>query len=259
MGKKDTMVSTDVAVDSKFAPLLASLSPEEVQEFAALSDEIKESRLAIFTDMVAASSVEMGDMVELGNAKKNIEIYSAGGPMLRPGTTLRARLHGTVFIKSTEFKENWTELKDDNGVTFFQNHFFQLETVANAHVFGIWSYPTLNSKLEKILTATSGAYAGKDPIVEITYVGKIEGRDVLKQKYNIELKQGNAAHVFIVKAEKSAKVDAYATGCVNPLNNPSLESSNGPKVSRDEATRARYERLMALQSGGSEAVGLLAQ
>ena len=257
MSTKDTMVSVEVALDAKFAPLLSSLTEQEVQEFKALSDELKEARLEIFNDMSA--SVDMGDMVVVGNSRKNIEIYSAGGPMLRAGTKILARLHGTAFINSTDFKENWSELKDKNGVTFYQNSFFQLETVSKGHIFGIWSYPTLSRKLEKILTATSGGVAGKDPIVEIEYVGIVEGRELLKSKYDVVLKQGNSAHVFIVKVEKTAKQDLYAAGCVNPLNSPTLESSSGVKVSREEATRARYERLMALQSGASETAGLLAQ
>lgn len=258
MAKKDTMVSTEVKVDAKFTALLSTFSEKEVQDFNLLTDEVKEMRLAIFNDMASAIAVDLGDFVELGQKNENIEIYSAGGPMLREGSVTRARLHGTIYIKSKDFKENWAVKQDDNGATYYQNQFFQLETLGG-NAFGIWNYPTLR-KLEKIKTVTSGSLAGgKDPIVEITYVGKIEGRDILKQKYGIDLKQGNSAHIFIVKAEKSAKVDEYAAGCVNPLNSNTLESSTGPKLSRDEATRANFEKLMAIQSGSNDVAGLLAQ
>jgi hypothetical protein len=262
MAKKDTVVSTEVLATGKFAPLLSTLSEKEAQEFEALSDDVKEMRLAIYEDMLMSSSSDLGDFVEIANKNENIEIFSAGSAMLREGKPVRVRLHGTVYIKSKDFKENWTEKKDANGGVYYLNQFFQVETVGSGHVFGIWNYPTLR-KLEKIHTVTSGSIAGdKDPIIEITYVGKIEGREVLKRDHKIDLKQGNSAHVFIVKAEKSANIEAYATGCVNPLNSNELETSTGPKLSRDEATKANFERLMALQSGTApkaNPAGLLAQ
>lgn len=99
-----------------------------------------------------------------------------------------------------------------------------------------------------------------DPMVEIAYEGKIEGKEHIKQKYGIELSKGNSIHIFNVKVADSVSYNPYIKGCLNSLNSPlPIESSSKDGVSREEATRSNYEKLMALQAGGNDVAGLLAQ
>ena len=244
----------------KYSAILADMTSEQREAIDALSTEDKAAKLdfllSIQSSAVVANDVEF---VDVKPVKENIEILIAGGLGLTAGTRIRAYLMGTVHIFSKEFKENWKEFKGDNGTTFFYNSYIKFQGV-DGKEFGIWNSPTLRM-LEKVPTHSALPELVKaNPMVEVTYVGKIEGRDRLAKEFGIELRQGNSAHVFQPRVAAGVKYDAYVKGCVNSLNSPfPIERSEAGTVSREEATRSNYEKLMALQNNGSVIAGALAQ
>lgn len=261
MSKKDTTVATDllVGLDQRLQAVFAALSAEEQAEISIMSMDEKVDALELIASLNA--SLTVGGDTAFKDAKPeqdNAVILSPGGMGLRAGTKFRAYLLGTVHIFSKDIKENWKEFKGKTQ-TFFYNSNYKFRDM-NGKEFGIWSSPTLRI-LEKIPThASLPSIVKADPLVEIHYVGKVEGKEVLKQQYGIELTKGNAAHVFTVKVAEGVTYNPYIKGCVNSLNSPTpVENDSATPVSREEATRANYERLMALQSGGNDVAGLLAQ
>jgi hypothetical protein len=257
---------TDIATTStegleKYSAILADMTSEQTEAINALSNEEKLAKLdfllSIQTSALVANDV---DFVDVKPVKENIEILIAGGLGLTAGTRIRAFLMGTVHIFSRDFKENWKEFKGDNGTTYFYNSYIKFQGV-DGKEFGIWNSPTLRM-LEKVPTHASLPELVKaNPMVEVTYVGKIEGRDRLAKEFGIELRQGNSAHVFQPKIAAGVKYDSYVKGCVNSLNSPfPIERGEaGTIVTREEATRSNYEKLMALQNNGSVIAGALAQ
>jgi hypothetical protein len=260
MAKENKLTTEVVAgLDQRLQTIFNGLSASEQAEIALMNMEEKVQSLELIASLAASASIG-GDMAfKVAKPEQDSTvILSPGGIGLRAGTTFRAYLLGTVHIFSKDMKENWKEFKGKTQ-TFFYNSNYKFRDM-NGKEFGIWSSPTLRI-LEKIPThASLPSIVKADPLVEITYVGKIEGKEVLKQEYGIELTKGNAAHVFTVKVAEGVQYNPYIKGCVNSLNSPvPVESDSASPVSREEATRANYERLMALQSGGNDVAGLLAQ
>ena len=250
---------TKSTLDAKYNALLADMTADERAEIEALSSEEQVAKLDFLLSLQSSAVVVAGEFKDIKPVKENINILIAGGIGLKAGTKIRAQLMGTVHVFSKEFKENWKEFQGTNA-TYFYNSYYKLRG-ADGVEFGIWSSPTLRM-LEKIPThASLPTLVKNDPMVEITYVGKIEGRERLAKEFGIELRQGNSAHVFQTKVEASVKYDAYVKGCVNSLNSPTpVEKSSTETVSREEATRANYEKLMALQNNGAPTIaGALAQ
>lgn len=250
---------TETGLDAKYSAILADMSAEDRAELEVLTSDEQIAKLnfllSIQASALVASDVEFKDIKPV---KENINILMAGKAGLTAGTKIRAYLMGTVHIFSREFKENWKEFQGETG-TFYYNSYIKFRGVDGLE-FGIWGSPTLRL-LEKVPTnAATPDLVKVDPMVEVTYVGKIEGRERLAKEFGIELRQGNSSHVFIVKVANGVKYDAYVKGCVNSLNAPfPIEKSATGTVTREEATRSNYEKLMAVQNNGGAISGLLAQ
>jgi hypothetical protein len=248
--KADTATTTDGL--EKFAAILADMTPDQQTALATLTDEEKVAKLefllSIQSSAVFANDVEFLDVKPV---KENIEILTAGGMGLTAGTRIRAFLLGTVHVYTKDFKPNWKIFTSENGATYYYNSYIKFQNVQGID-FGIWNSPTLRM-LEKVPTnAALPELVKSNPLVEVNYVGKIEGRERLSKEFGIELRQGNSAHVFQPKIAAGVKYDSYVKGCVNSLNSPfPIERAEAGSVSRDEATRSNYEKLMALQNNGS--------
>lgn len=161
--------------------------------------------------------------------------------VINEGQKIRGRFLGTVPMFSKDFKENWDTLEVD-GKTIYMSSHYAFED-ANGKKFGIFASSTL-WKLQKIPTAVSGK-AFSNPLVEVTYVGKVEGRDVLKELYGIELTKGNSAHIFDVLCENT--VDMTVKGCINYLRNPVPNfGAEKSSVSSIEQARQNWERQQRL-------------
>jgi hypothetical protein len=251
--KNANAVSTDV-VDPRYMAVLADYSDKEKEDFMKLSPEEKEAEVTFLLSLQASATAATDIvMADIQPEKSNIQILNAGGPGLRAGTKIKAFLHGTVFVHTKEFKENWTEIIGANGTKFYQNAYLLFSGI-DGKEFGIWSGATLRD-LEKVPTKSSDPTISKNPLVEINYLGKIEGKERLEAEFGIKLKTGNSCHVFKNKVEAGFKVDAYKKGCINPLNSSEpFENVSGVIVTREEATKANYERLMALQTNTQAAI-----
>lgn len=245
---KETKTSDVVAgLDERLQAVFAGLTKEEQAEIAVMGIEEKVEALELMASL--ASSVTAGGDIAFKDArpeKDNLQILTPGGIGLRAGTTFRAYLLGTVHVFSKDVKENWKEFKGKTQ-TFFYNSYYKFRDI-NGKEFGIWSSPTLRD-LEKVPThAALPSMVKADPMVQISYIGKVEGKEILKQEHGIELTKGNAAHVFKVKVAESVNYNPYIKGCINSLNSPTpVENDSATPVSREDATRANYERLMALE------------
>jgi hypothetical protein len=257
MAKKETGTATvDVSLMGLSEAQIAiynGLSAEDQADILEISDLAEKIAMIESLGTLISSTAQLAS-VDLKEVKKEAErfaIFTAGGPGMRAGTSFRAAFMGTNHIFLNEYRENWEEYVE-NDTTWFYNSNFKFKGVADGKEFGVWSYGTL-SDLRKIPTLSSGSGL-VDPIVEVTYVGKVEGRDVLKAKYGIELNRGNEAHVFIVKTD--VDFNRYESGIVNSLNAPYPLASKKSSVNKYEATRLNYEKIQAAQGKTS---GLLAQ
>lgn len=258
MAKKET--NTVAGIDAS----AWGLSVEQLQLFNGLSVEDKTEIAELGEVALIVAAINTVASIQASNAQKvevkttkslveNLTILSAGGFGLRAGSEVSGFLLGTYHIFSKDFKENWSEFMDGDDL-YYYNSLYKLRGV-DGNLFGIWSYGTL-SDLRKIPTFSSKT-AAADPFVKIKYQGKIEGRDVLKAQYGIELTKGNAAHVF----ETFTNVDfnRYESGIVNSINAPFPMGSKKSALTSQEATRLHYERIMANQGQGTVVSGLLAQ
>jgi len=258
MGKKKQtdVVATDV-INEKYLAVLADYSDKEKEAFLALTPEEQEEEvnglLALQAPAIAATDVEM---VSTKPEQESIKIYSAGGPGLRAGAKFKAYLMGTHHVFAKEFKENWKEFVAQDGTMFYTNDYLQFKGL-DGKIFGVWGGATLRS-LEIVPTLSSNT--GRiDPLVEVSYTGKIEGKERLEKEFGIKLTKGNSCHIFTSEVDARLIYDRYTKGCINSLNKPFPMVSNGPTISRDEATRANYEKIMLAQNSSNVVIGSLAQ
>jgi len=234
---------------------IEGLDDDAQESFLSMSEAEQLDYIAL-ADSLATVSMKGIDFEMAKTENENMPILRVGLAPLVAGAKIVARLKGTRFIYSKEHKENWKKFKASNGDIFYTNSYSVFENINTGKEFGIWSYATLRI-LEKIPTKTVYGPDSKyknDPVVEISYLGKIEGRDVLAKDHGIILTEGNAAHVFNVQVEKGVPVFQYEAGCLNPLNSPTPIVRNGEKVDRVEATKSRFDKLAALN--GASVMGL---
>lgn len=168
----------------------------------------------------------------------------AGEGVILPKNKIRGTFLGTVPMFSKTFKENWDEITE-NGQTVYMSTHYAFED-AKGNKFGVFGSSTL-WKLQKIPTLATGK-AFVNPLVEVEYIGKVEGRETLEKEYGIKLTKGNSAHVFDVKT--NAHVDPTVKGCINYLRNP-VPNFGAEKntISAIEVARQNWEKQQRLQQG----------
>lgn len=247
MGKNVIAETEGLKISSELVKVLAGLSVEDQAEISELAVEDQISTLELIASLAATSSVETGaSFVKTKGQRDNLNIFIAGGIGLKAGTVIQAYLLGTYHVFSKAVKENWKEFIASNGELFFYNSYYKFSDL-NGKEFGIWSYATLRD-LEKIPTKATNPMVKANPLVKIVYHGKIEGKELLKQKYDIVLSKGNSAHVFETTIDGAASYDRYVKGCVNNLNRPTptigLTSSD---ITKEEASQLNFEKIMQAQ------------
>jgi hypothetical protein len=175
------------------------------------------------------------------------------GPLgIKKGQTITGRFRGTVPMSSTDFKENW---KDEviEGKTVYTNRYFEFETMDGKSRFGIYQNPFLNKVLPKLATKASISKVEKNPVVSMTYLGIIEGREVLAKEYDLQLTKGNSAHVVNVKLEAGVAYDPYFRGCANLLKSAQPNFGSKEKLSglaQSDVDWARIQRANGLDIDG---------
>jgi hypothetical protein len=116
--------------------------------------------------------------------------------------------------------------------------YFRFKRIDSDETFGVYSYSNLYL-LKKIETAATTP-GRKNPVVGIKYIGLIEGREILEQKYGIKLTQGNSAHVFETTLEKDAVYNRYGKGICNYL--------KAPYPTFDDNTGSQDENIIAMNN-----------
>jgi hypothetical protein len=238
-------------LDQRLISAFNSLSAEDKAELEIMSLEEKISALEFTASIIEANAaVKNVTFEDVESERENITILTPGGFGLRAGTTITAYLQGTYHVFAKTLKENWKEFVTAEGDMYYYNFYYRFRD-ANGKIFGIWGSPTL-SILQKLPTNSSAPMlVGSDPLVSITYVGKVEGKEILKQEYGIELTKGNAAHVFVTQVAQGVVYDRYVKGCVNNLNPVSPSTKAKSSLSAFEASKLNYEKIMALQNGST--------
>jgi len=262
MAKTKNAIVDDFAaeLDADLAAIYDGLSEEDKAELSVMSLEEKMNALQLAGSLKSSSNVDVVFNEVSANETENINILIPGGFGLRAGTEITAYLMGTYHVISKSVKENWKELVDEDGTVYYYNNYYKFRDI-NGTIFGIWASPTL-SILQKIPThSATPSLVKADPLVRVKYIGKVEGKEILKQEYGIELSKGNSSHVFITSVAGNVVFDRYVKGCINHLNSPTPKKTKKSGLTSFEASKANYERIMAVQAGAdsSDFTKLLAQ
>jgi len=214
------MTTEQVVFTKQEEAMIKAFSKEERASFDAIpTDAERKSMLMLMAGIMGSANagVEIEEVKATGEEQD--PILAPSGLGLKAGTTITARLLGTVPMFSTEPKENWEE-KTIEGRLVFVNHYYRFEDLNTGSTFGIYKSPMLNKVLTKLPTKASNKNVASNPIVSLRYEGKIEDKEVLKTKYGFDLQKGTSAHAFVVGLEKGLTYDAYRRGIVNYLKSP---------------------------------------
>lgn len=234
--------------------IVKAFSAEELEAFKALpSDERRIEMLEMIASTALATDVT-GDFEEISGAdeQEDVTILSAGGLGCQAGQVFVARFLGTVPMFSQDFKENWEEHVIE-GRTVYMNSYYLFENAKTGKKFGLYKAPCLNKVLPKVPTKASNGNVAANPLVRITYVGKIKGKDVLRDKYDLVLTSGNEAHVHTVELERGIRFDRYRPGVVNYLKNPIPNLGAKEKLSTLDQAQRDWAQLEMVNGGEAQA------
>lgn len=160
------------------------------------------------------------------------------------GQTIVGEFVGTVPMWSTEPKENWKE-EEAEGRKYWTSLHYKFINSKTGKAFGVFSSSTLFN-LQKIVTSSTDS-AVKNPTIGIKYLGKIEGKEVLKSQYGIELTKGTSAHVCKLLTPAGLVVDTYFSGCLNYTRNPLPNFGTKVKLSKIEQAKKNFAAIEARQ------------
>lgn len=203
--------------------IVANLSKDERKTYDGLRKE--SDKLSFLVTIELAGSLvptdldfESADQVE--DQTPIIRFATEKHPEgLKAGSTIVGKLLGYMPIFSPEAKENWTQKMFD-GKVFYENGFFKFQKIDGSGTFGVYASASL-WRLKKIATKATNPLRYENPIVKIEYVGLVEGKDVLKDKYGIEITTGNSAHVCNILVGSGQKTEnLMIKGIVNYLREP---------------------------------------
>jgi len=187
--------------------------------------------------------LSLGDVVPVGEEAQPNTVYA--------GQTIVGELVGTVPMWSLEPKENWKE-EEAEGRKYFTSLHYKFINPKTGETFGLFSSSTLFN-LQKIATSATDPML-KNPLVGIKYLGKIVGKDRLKEEFNIEIKKGDSAHVCKLLLSKDTPIDTFAAGCVNYTRNPLPNFGSKVKMSKIEQAKANFaaqENRKAMREAGN--------
>lgn len=225
-----------------------NLSADQVERLEKMDAEALKIHIETFEAALAdADAFNFVDLEE--DVQDTMKVFTVGD--LVAGQVLAGRLKGVRHIYSKKVKENWKEFALPDGSILYYNSIFVFSSADGKTEWGIFKSPTL-SILEKATTKSSGS-GKKDPAVQLTYIGKVEGREVLEKEHGIKLTKGQSAHVFKVRTEPNTEILKYEVrGVVNSLNSP-LPMISGAKagVDKTQASAQNYKRLQQASMGNS--------
>lgn len=225
--KKAAAAAVTLKLSPELEAVLKALATDDRTAYNALpSDEHRLQTLEFILEQQAMAATTIDDaefeIVAADDGGEDIPVYASGKLGCAKGTIFKAiEFLGTMPMFSFEFKENWDREKAPNGKTFYRNHYYLFKNPKTGKRFGLFKAPCLNKVLPKLPTMESAPSVVKvNPLINIEYVGMVEGRDVLADKYDLKITTGNQAHVHIVAVQRDVKWDRYRRGVVNYLRNP---------------------------------------
>ena len=212
--------------------------------------------------MTDLMKVDLGaDLVEakLSTERDDYPLFRLGGNEIpaagRAANTIYAgdeiggEFLGTKPMFSTEPKENWDEQVIEGRKVWTNKHYVFRK--ADGSLIGLFASSTL-WKLQKIATAATHP-AIKNPLVKVSYVGLIEGKERLKDEFGIEIKSGNKAHVCRIAHSKDARVSETVAGCVNLTQSPRPTFGKTSDLSSFDQDVANYEKMAQYAANNAEA------
>jgi hypothetical protein len=164
------------------------------------------------------------------------------------GDTIVGFLVGTVPMWSLEPKENWKEEKAEGRTYWTSVHYKFIGK--DGKTFGLFSSSTLFN-LQKIATSATDPVL-TNPLIGVKYIGKIEGKEILKEQHGIEITKGNSAHVCKILTGKDVKIDPFMAGCVNYTRNPLPNFGSKEKLSKIEQAKANFAAIEARKAQRAE-------
>lgn len=216
--------------------------------------------------MTDLMKVDLGtDLVEasLTNDREEYPIFRLGGNeipatgreenTLYAGDEIGGEFLGTNPMFSTEPKENWDEQLVDGKKIWVNKHYAFKK--ADGTLFGLFATSTL-WKLQKIATSATNPSI-KNPMVKVSYIGLVEGKEVLKEQYGVEITSGNKAHVCKLAHSRDAKISEYTKGCVNLLRSPKPTFGEKSNLSAFEQDVMNFEKAHSYATENGQVAGQL--
>lgn len=201
--------------------IIKNLSAEEKKVFEGLKHE---DQLAYIVRIeMKNDSFDSVEFAEIEDTLENVTLLAPKSPSnplgLVAGDVVVGRLLGYVNMFSEDEKENWTKVIDrESGKLFYANGYYKFQR-KDGSLVGLRSGSNL-WRLGKIATvATNPLTIKENPVVKVTYLGLIEGKERLKAEFGIEIQSGNSSHVYKIEPAKNAVI-SKEKGIINYLNSP---------------------------------------
>lgn len=229
---------------TKFDAVVKGFSKEDKADFDKLNAEEQQELVA---EIIALEedATTVGGSVETENAviesMDDCRLHVAGGLLLKKGRQIVAQYLGRQYLFSREKKENWEEVVALDGITkMFRSQIHRFRRTDGTE-FGVFATPMMNNALRTVLTASSGAGVGSDPVVKFIYDGKVEKAEA-KEKYGFEMSTGNETHGWQIELEKNAQ-RRTGKGVMNPLNAPLPSGPSDTGMTSEQATLNNFKEL----------------
>lgn len=201
--------------------IIKNLSAEEKKIFKTLKFE--DQMAYVLRIEMKEDSFDGVEFEEINDTLEDVTLLAPKSPSnplgLVAGDVVIGRLLGYVNMFSESPKENWDKIVDqESGKLFYANGYYKFQR-KDGSLFGLRSGSNL-WRLGKIATVATNPLAYREnPVVKVTYLGLIEGKEKLKADYGIEIQSGSSSHVYKIEPSKTAVV-LKEKGIVNYLNSP---------------------------------------
>lgn len=202
--------------------VLGKMSVDEKSYFVGLTEEARTLLVEEFRN-AASDNEKLKDVDLVQNLFEDEEghTFNLGEFLFRKGMTFTAQFLGLRYLFSKKALENWQErISPDGSNTLYMSSRLEFR-MTDGKIVSLWPGLMLRNQLRNILTKSSGSDLATDPIVSITYDGKVKAA-VAKEIYDFETTKD--AHATSIKFDKDTVRFGSGRGCLNPLNSPEVKN-----------------------------------
>lgn len=248
---------TEKKFDAKAALKEMKLTADQIKIVGSMTDDEVEflfnseadQRLVIISQMAqsAIDSEELGKNIDFtSNLFGGNKPYRLGEMMFRKGVAFRAQFMGLIYLWSASEKEHWPKIVSEDGTNEKYRGVALNFRQTDGSIIQVFPSTMLANQVRNILTKSSGSNVDSDPILTITYDGKLDDKAVLKEVYKFETTE-KTAHATTLEFEKSRVRFGTGRGVLNPLNSPELPNlvTYDEDMESSEITANNYEALQA--------------